>query len=328
MRLVNNRSAARWASLALLVALSGCGGGAYDNASLAIGPAKNGPAADYPVVIGDPYSIGEVTYTPADAWNVDEVGLAVIDSAGGDTISGAHHTLPLPSYVEVTSLDTGRTILLRVERRGPMDSPAAIALSPGAAEQLGASSGTPVRVRRVNPPEVERAALRSGARVPQRMDTPMSLVSVLKLRLPGSGGPAPLGTPESQAAAKYDGNGDLVLPPAATASQAPAKPVSQVAVHPDAGKSDPVAKSVSPAAKPEARPEKKPATAAKGKFVVQAGAFSIRQNADRVAEAIGGQVSKSGSLYLVRTGPFASRKEAEGSLAKVKAAGYSDARIY
>lgn len=323
MRLVNKRTAARWASLAALVALSGCGGGSYDASLAPIGPAANGPAADYPVVIGDPYSVGGVTYTPADAWNVDEVGLAVIDSAGGNTISGAHHTLPLPSYVEVTSLETGRTILIRVERRGPMNGPAAIALSPGAAEQLGASSGTPVRVRRVNPPEVERAALRSGERVPQRMDTPMSLVSVLKLRLPGSGVPAPLGTPESQAAAKYDGNGDLVLPPAAVASQAPLGPV---ALRPDAG--TPVATPASSEPKPAAKPEKQVTTPAKGSFVVQAGAFSVKQNADRVAQAIGGEVSKSGSLYLVRTGPFVSRKEAEGSLAKVKAAGYSDARIY
>jgi rare lipoprotein A len=80
--------------------------------------------------------------------------------------------------------------------------------------------------------------------------------------------------------------------------------------------------------KPAAKPEKQATTPAKGSFVVQAGAFSVKQNADRVAQAIGGEVSKSGSLYLVRTGPFVSRKEAEGSLAKVKAAGYSDARIY
>lgn len=328
MRLVNKRSVARWASLAVFVALSGCGGGSYDASLAPIGPAANGPAADYPVVIGDPYSVGGVTYTPADAWNVDEVGLAVIDSAGGNTISAAHHTLPLPSYVEVTSLETGRTILVRVERRGPMNGPAAIALSPGAAEQLGASSGTPVRVRRVNPPEVERAALRSGERVPQRMDTPMSLVSVLKLRLPGSGAPAPLGTPESQAAAKYDGNGDLVLPRSAVASQAPPAPVAQVALRPDAGKPEPVATPASPEPKPAAKPEKQAPAPAKGSFFVQAGAFSVKQNADRVAQTIGGEVSKSGSLYLVRTGPFVSRKEAEGSLAKVKAAGYSDARIY
>jgi rare lipoprotein A len=63
-------------------------------------------------------------------------------------------------------------------------------------------------------------------------------------------------------------------------------------------------------------------------FVVQAGAFSNRENANRVARVIGGEVSKAGSLYRVRTGPFASRREAEASLAKVRAAGYSEARIF
>ena len=63
-------------------------------------------------------------------------------------------------------------------------------------------------------------------------------------------------------------------------------------------------------------------------FVVQAGAFSTRARAEGVAKAIGGSVGSAGKLFRVRTGPFASRKEAEASLAKVKAAGYSDARIY
>ena len=36
-----------------------------------------------------------------------------------ECISAAHRTLPLPSYVEVTALDTGRKILVRVNDRGP-----------------------------------------------------------------------------------------------------------------------------------------------------------------------------------------------------------------
>jgi rare lipoprotein A len=63
-------------------------------------------------------------------------------------------------------------------------------------------------------------------------------------------------------------------------------------------------------------------------FVVQAGAFSTRERAQGVASRIGGSVSSAGKLYRVRTGPFGSRKDAEASLAKVKAAGYGDARIY
>ncbi|MBS1239796.1 MAG: Rare lipoprotein precursor [Proteobacteria bacterium] len=211
MRLSNRKIAAGLAAVGLTTTLSGCGLFAPDDVAYelpaapvapaapgkpvkaaAAAPVANGPAADYPIVIGDPYVVNGVTYTPSDVWNYDEVGYLAMDRAGGNTISGSHHTLPVPSYVEVTSLDTGKTILVRLERRGPMNGSAVIALSPGAIAQLGASPTTPVRVRRVNPQEPERAALRSGQRAPDRMETPMSLVNVLKLKLPAGGGPAPV----------------------------------------------------------------------------------------------------------------------------------------
>src|SRR3546814_5799298 len=117
-------------------------------------------------MIGDPYKIGGVTYTPIDVADYDEVGyagrygddLAGKPTANGEdfdpaAISAAHKTLPLPSYVEVTALDTGRTILVRVNDRGPMANDRLIDLSPAAADQLGLKDGvTGVRVRRVHPP--------------------------------------------------------------------------------------------------------------------------------------------------------------------------------
>lgn len=146
--------------------------------------AVSGPAADYPVVLGDPYKVGDTVFTPANAMNYDAVGYA---SVGGPAtgVSAAHHTLPLPSYVEVTSLVSGRTILVRVERRGPMDSTHAIELSPAALAQLGATADghAPVRVRRVNPLETERALLRAGMNAPERMPTPKPLLAVLQRRL-------------------------------------------------------------------------------------------------------------------------------------------------
>ncbi|NKJ01587.1 rare lipoprotein A [Novosphingobium sp. SG707] len=146
--------------------------------------AVSGPAADYPVVLGEPYKVGDTVFSPANAMNYDAVGYA---SVGGPStgISAAHHTLPLPSYVEVTSLTNGRTILVRVERRGPMDSNHTIELSPAALAQLGASADgqAPVRVRRVNPLENERALLRAGMNAPERMATPKPLLAVLQRRL-------------------------------------------------------------------------------------------------------------------------------------------------
>ena len=115
----------------------------------------NGPGSDFPVVIGEQYSVGSTVYTPADVMNYDAVGYIAVDGQGVG-ISAAHHTLPVPSYVEVTSLTSGRTILVRVDRRGPMDSNRVISLSQGAAAQLGVGDHDTVRVRRVNPPEPER----------------------------------------------------------------------------------------------------------------------------------------------------------------------------
>src|SRR6187551_3025914 len=112
------RFAKRAAALTLALALSVCGGFAGARpAPLAVAPA-NGPQADYPVVVGDRYSIADTEFVPQDVLNYDQVGVVAADEAGGNAISGAHHTLPLPSYVEVTSLDSGRTALVRIERRG------------------------------------------------------------------------------------------------------------------------------------------------------------------------------------------------------------------
>ncbi|MGK2910694.1 MAG: septal ring lytic transglycosylase RlpA family protein [Sphingobium sp.] len=151
--------------------------------------------ADVPVKIGAPYSVGGVTYTPADikgyaatgyaSWYGEE--LSGNRTANGERfepsgISAAHRTLPLPSYVEVTALTTGRTILVRINDRGPFAQAREIDLSRGAAEQLGVLGGgaVPIRVRRVEPPEAERAVLRSGRRVAERAPVRGSELAALR----------------------------------------------------------------------------------------------------------------------------------------------------
>jgi len=70
-------------------------------------------------------------------------------------VSAAHRTLPLPSYVHVTNLDNGRSIIVRVNDRGPFHEPdrRIIDLSYAAAVKIGmAGSGTAnVRVRAMEP---------------------------------------------------------------------------------------------------------------------------------------------------------------------------------
>lgn len=64
-------------------------------------------------------------------------------------VSAAHKSLPLPSWVEVTNLDNGRSLVVRVNDRGPFKEGRIIDLSYAAAVKLGVlESGTaPVEVR-------------------------------------------------------------------------------------------------------------------------------------------------------------------------------------
>jgi rare lipoprotein A len=305
---------ARCLALALVLpaALAGCAAGGGDRAALNAAPLEQtGPAADYPVVVGEPYRVGATLYTPLDAFNYDETGYAAADSGQG--ISASHHILPLPSYAEVTSLESGRTILVRVERRGPMDGNALIALAPAALDQLGAAAGEPVRVRRVNPPEEDRAFLRAGRTAPLRMDTPEALLTVLQRKVPPRGGALPIKSAAPAALARVE------LPPSTAAIPTP---VPARIDPPEAPPRIDAPRSPKP---PEAR---QPATTPNGAYVVQAVALSSRERAQAIAGAIGGSVSQAGKLYRVRTGPFATRSQAQASLAKVRAAGYSDARIF
>jgi len=152
------------ASLALLLLLAGCAGGPH-------------MMADTPVKIGKPYQVRGTTYSPSDDRSYDQTGIASFygkeqrgTTANGEHFDGkrggaAHRTLPLPSYVEVTALATGRRIIVRVNDRGPFVAGRIIDLSFASAQLLGITrAGTArVRVRRVFPDEATRRALRSGA---------------------------------------------------------------------------------------------------------------------------------------------------------------------
>lgn len=262
-------------------------------------PAAPPVAIDPPALIGEPYAIDGVTVSPADA-PFDDVGLAALDAtaAGSAGISMAHRTLPLPSYAEVTALDSGRTILVRVERRGPLAGPAFVALSPGAFAQIGAdpSFSLPIRVRRVSPQEYERALLRTGQRAPERLATPKPLLEVLRRRLAERAVPA--------------------------STDAAPRVVAPVAAAPIPDNRQPLA---APVTKPEATTRSE-ADAAPG-YSVQVAAFSNRAGADATAAKLGGSVTSAGKLWRVRLGPFATRAEAQAALTKARNAGFADARI-
>lgn len=69
------------------------------------------------------------------------------------SMTAAHKTLPLPTYVEVTNLKNDRKIIVKVNDRGPFASNRIIDLSYVAAKKLGmlGHGTTHVRVRAINP---------------------------------------------------------------------------------------------------------------------------------------------------------------------------------
>lgn len=117
------------------------------------------PAWLEPERVGAPYEAKGVWYVPTPDPNYAETGRAVAFDAAvagrrtaagetyaPETIVAAHPTLPLPSLVQVTDLDTGRELIVRVVDRGPFEGRGLIALSPGALKALGAGEGGAARV--------------------------------------------------------------------------------------------------------------------------------------------------------------------------------------
>ena len=108
-------------------------------------------------VKANPYTVLGKTYYPMnDARAYRMVGTASWygtkfhgqATANGETydlygMTAAHKTLPLPSYVRVTNLDNGKSVIVRVNDRGPFYSDRVIDLSFAAAKKLGyAETGT------------------------------------------------------------------------------------------------------------------------------------------------------------------------------------------
>jgi rare lipoprotein A len=110
--------------------------------------------------VGEPYKVDGQWHTPREEPNYDRTGVASYyaeDFHGRRTsngevfdmwaLSAAHPTLPLPSYVYVTNLENGRTMLLRVNDRGPYVNDRIIDVSQTAARYLGFETRGTARVR-------------------------------------------------------------------------------------------------------------------------------------------------------------------------------------
>jgi rare lipoprotein A len=110
--------------------------------------------------LGNPYTINGRTYYPSHDPAYRAEGIASWygrdfhgrQTANGEvydmnSISAAHPTMPLPSYARVTNLENGRSIIVRVNDRGPYAKGRIIDLSTGTARALGTYGQGLARVR-------------------------------------------------------------------------------------------------------------------------------------------------------------------------------------
>jgi rare lipoprotein A len=342
------------AGFAMLLTSCGTFGGAKERGepqSAGQMSAPNGQIAnpDQPTLLGSPFVVGTTTYTPEDVASYDDVGYASYygqERAGQPTANGevfmpsaitaAHKTLPMPSYVEVTALDTGRTILVRVNDRGPFANDRLIDLSEGAARQLGiAEQGMAgVRVRKVNPPEQERAVLRAGQTAATRIDTPESLLRVLRDKLSKMPRPGSVSGSGSNVARPVTTMRPIVSKQPILKEPAVREPVTETHepardgrfIREGAGQSAPVTRA------PVIRETAPRAEIAQsdGNYVVQVAAFSTRSRADVLARKLGARVAASadGRLFRVQYGPYANEADAQRGLASARQRGYPQAKLF
>ena len=111
-------------------------------------------------VVGKPYKINGRWYKPRHQPNYNKTGIASWygpnfhgrKTANGEVydqtaLSAAHPTLPLPSYVRVENVQNGRSVIVRVNDRGPFHKTRIIDLSYRTAELLGTRAGGIAKVR-------------------------------------------------------------------------------------------------------------------------------------------------------------------------------------
>lgn len=280
------------------------------------------------VKIGKPYQVKGVWYYPAYQPGYDETGIASWyggkfngrKTANGETydmnqLTAAHKTLPLPSLVQVTNLENGRSLELRVNDRGPFVHGRIIDVSRRAAQLLGFERQGTAKVR-------------------------VSLI----------GGDAPAGTTimakpvttqaerDALPAVKQADVGSESLPPppggrVATPAQADDKQPKAL-VADAAPRRESTAGGVGLVPQPSGQVRQLPVKSAPNIYI-QAGSFSRFDNANKLRARLSslGPTSVANvrvaqqDYFRVLIGPMASVGQADKALDQVLATGITDARI-
>jgi rare lipoprotein A len=263
--------------------------------------------------VGQPYQIDNVWYYPREQPDYDETGIASWygptfyghrtangEMYDGNQLTAAHRTLPMPVNVRVTNLDNGKSIIVRVNDRGPYARGRIIDLSSHAAQLLDVVRTGTARVRVTY---LARADLNGG---PPPAETPPEIASALPA--------VPSG--------KVDSSGLNIIP------GAPVAPPVAMAALPAPPPSAPA-----PAvAAPSEEVTKVPVPAVTHLYI-QVGAFSKLENAKSLLNKLGGNLHISTlqrggqTLYRVRSGPLNSVADADAALARVTGLGSNDAQI-
>lgn len=139
-------------------------------ASPKVASGKRTPKGGGYAMVGKPYRVAGKTYVPRDDPNYSAVGLASWygpnfhgrKTANGEVfnqndLTAAHPTLPLPSYVRVTNLKNDRSVVVRVNDRGPFAHGRVIDVSSAAASMLDfkRSGVAKVKVEYVGPARMD-----------------------------------------------------------------------------------------------------------------------------------------------------------------------------
>jgi len=224
-------------------------------------------------------------------------------------MTAAHKTLPLPAYVRVTNLQNGRSVVVRVNDRGPFVGNRIIDLSYSAAAKLDMlRNGTAmVEVRTIDPSAPPPVITASATPAPA---TAPPAATALTIVAPAAAAPAGSAPAATAPAGSTPAGSTPAVAPAATAP----------------GTATPTAGSGVTS----------PAAAATALFV-QAGAFSDPANAERLAEKLrGGNYGKvivrddqiaGRRMYRVRIGPVPSVAEFDRVVAALERAGINDAHL-
>lgn len=319
-----------WKSGAVLLGLMGILAGcaetelAVHNAKRLQLPSDATPPQQGNYKVGRPYQIKNIWYYPRVDYDYDETGVASWYGPGfhgkrtangeiydQNAMTAAHRTLPMPTLVQVTNLENGRSIRVRINDRGPFAHGRIIDLSKRGAELLGfVRQGTAkVRVTILEPEtrELVNAAkgLSPDADAPPAV--PVETVAVQELPAAGEAAPAPAaGAPVKPAPVRTASAAQLQTSDTATAPLMvnPQPVVTQEAVR-------------------------------RTRLYVQAGAFAEIVNAERmrarlsslgnvqIARAVVGDTR----FFRVRLGPVRDVGEADKLLERLLYNGITDAKV-